>query len=112
MSISSRYSVQFEPIGRCAVVKNGTSLLDAALLAGIHLASNCRGQGDCGECAVEVISGKISNLTDIVENYISEGELLDGQRLACCVRIFSSVEVQIPGRNEKGDLSLSHDSED
>jgi len=69
--------------------------LDAALRAGILLDSICSGQGDCGECRVVVIEGDVSNLTSEERESLTEEELRNGVRLACCTRLQSSVKVQV-----------------
>ncbi len=46
--------VTFLPGGRMAEVPTGTSLLDAATVAGVEIAAPCGGQGRCGRCRVSV----------------------------------------------------------
>ena len=90
-----RYLVRFEPLGRSVSVSPGTTLLDAAQLAGIGLPSTCHGQGDCCECKVEIIAGTVSRLTDLEEICLIESKLNANQRLACCTRILGGVEVLV-----------------
>ncbi|OGO30010.1 MAG: hypothetical protein A2Z16_01795 [Chloroflexi bacterium RBG_16_54_18] len=98
MTVSSyarRYLVRFEPLGRSVSVSPGTTLLDAAQLAGIGLPSTCHGQGDCCECKVEIIAGTVSRLTDLEEICFTESNLVANYRLACCTRILGGVQVLV-----------------
>ncbi len=95
MSYSRLFLVRFEPLGRSAAVSPGTSLLEAARRAGIPLASNCNGQGECQECGVTILDGQLSNLTDDEVACRLEGSLSPQDRLACCARILGPVQVQI-----------------
>ena len=91
------FTVRFEPKGFAAVVSPGTSLLEAALRAGIQLASNCNGQGECGECCVIVLEGQVSNLTPEEQEFFNAAELDEGYRLACCTRLCGPGRVRIIG---------------
>jgi ferredoxin len=95
-SYARRYLVRFEPLGRSVAVSPGTTLLDAAQLAGIGLPSTCHGQGDCCECKVEIMAGMVSRPTDLEETCIAEGNLVANRRLACCTRILDGVQVLVP----------------
>ena len=80
-----------------AVVSLGTSLLEAARRAGIQLASNCNGQGECGECCLIVLEGQVSALTPEEQEFFSAAELEEGYRLACCTRAYGPARVQLIG---------------
>ncbi len=51
-------TVKFLPDNLTITVENGTSLLQAASLAGINLVSGCGGNGTCGACKVVVSAGQ------------------------------------------------------
>ena len=91
-------TVRFDPSGATSVVSPGGDLLEAARRAGIHLASNCNGQGDCGECCVIVLEGKVSPPTKEEEECLSAAEQEERCRLACCTRVYSAARVRIIGR--------------
>ncbi len=95
-SYARRYLVRFEPLGRSVAVSPGTTLLDAAQLAGIGLPSTCHGQGDCCECKVEIMAGTVTIPTDLEETCLADGNLVANHRLACCTRILGGVQVLIP----------------
>lgn len=89
------YPVIFEPQGRRAAVPAGADLLQAACRAGIKLASGCGGSGDCGQCRVFVLDGRVSPLTDEEQQNLSAAEIAAGQRLACHTRILGPSRVRI-----------------
>jgi 2Fe-2S ferredoxin len=92
------FLIRFEPYGTSSVVSPGSDLLEAARRAGIHLASNCNGQGDCGECCVIVLEGQVSQLTREETECLSAATLKDGCRLACCTRVYSAARVKVIGQ--------------
>lgn len=95
-SYARLFIIRFEPFGRSVAVSSGTTLLDAAKRAGIGLPGGCSGQGDCCECGLQILEGRVTERTDLEESCIREGNLGDEQRLACCTRILSGVKVRIP----------------
>ncbi len=90
--------IRFEPHRISSVVAPGTDLLEAARKAGIRLASNCNGQGECGECCVAIMEGQVSPLTHEEAKQLGATELANGYRLACCTRVYSAARVKIIGR--------------
>ncbi len=96
MSPSRYYPVDFEPPGLRVAVSEGTSLLEAALRAGIRLWSGCGGQGTCGQCCIVVVEGRLSEVTEDELENLTPAELHSHCRLACNARVYSAVKVQIP----------------
>ena len=96
MSYNQLHLVRFEPLGRSVVVSSGVSLLEGARRVGIELASNCSGQGDCGQCGLIILEGKVSELCEEEGHYLSHDEIQANWRLACCARVYSPVRVLIP----------------
>ena len=89
--------VRFDPSGKTSLVSRGTDLLEAARRAGIILASNCNGQGDCGECCVAVLEGEVSPCTREEEECLGAAGTENGYRLACCTRVYSAARVRVIG---------------
>ena len=82
--------VIFRPHSVTAQVESGTSLLEAAHIAGVSIRSDCGGQGTCGLCVVEIQRGKCERLS-------SRHQLPEGQVLACrSVVQDENVEVYVP----------------
>lgn len=81
------YQLTIEPLGVAVAVKEGQTLLDAALRHGIYLPHAC-GHGLCGTCKVQVALGEVDHgaanpfaLMDI--------EREEGKTLACCATLQS-----------------------
>ena len=55
----SLHPVRFSPSGRSAQVAGGTTILQAAQLAGEPLRAECGGRGACGRCLVRVVEGQV-----------------------------------------------------
>jgi uncharacterized 2Fe-2S/4Fe-4S cluster protein (DUF4445 family) len=89
-------TIQFQPIGKRVQVAAQTNLLEAARLAGIALTSTCGGEGNCGQCRVQVVSGSVSPLTEDERFLLGEAEIEAGYRLACCTRAWSDVRLHVP----------------
>ena len=92
----STFEIDFEPIGKRVQVAADANLLDAARQAGIGLASVCGGEGTCGRCRVTIMSGEVSAPVDADRRYLSQLELVSGQRLACRCHVHSDVKVHVP----------------
>lgn len=88
--------VEFQPIGKRVTVADGQTLLDAARQAGITLTSICGGEGNCGQCRVEVREGQVSP-PDFSEKFaLTDEELAAGERLACCTIPLGDVKLHVP----------------
>lgn len=88
--------VDFEPIGKRVEVAPETDLLAAAQQAGLALSSACGGVGNCGQCRVVVVEGRVSPVTQDEAYILTELELHQGERLACSTRVLGDVKVQVP----------------
>ena len=97
--------ITFEPDGKSAEVAPGTSLLDAADVAGVDLPSNCGGVCACTTCHVWVEAGldSLSEIADREDDKLQEAAGLSAHsRLACQARVGSAdVVVRIPGNRIK-----------
>ena len=91
--------VDFEPVGKRVEVPPGTSLLEAARQAGLELASACGGEGSCGQCRVTIITGAVTPPVDSEAFILTDLEIYQGNRLACCTHVESDVKVNIPARS-------------
>ena len=58
----------------------------------------CGGKGRCTTCKMEVIAGmeNLSDITQAEEKYRQEKLLLEGERLACQVRVKGTVMIRVP----------------
>ena len=76
-------NVQFEPSGISVPCEAGTSILDAARLAGVPMTAICGGRGTCGKCQVRIVSGTAPAAEPTEERTLSAAALAAGYRLAC-----------------------------
>ncbi|MEF8787445.1 MAG: ASKHA domain-containing protein [Planctomycetota bacterium] len=82
--------VIFQPYGLTVQVEQDTTLLEAAELAGIHMRSDCAGQGACGTCVVQVNRGE----PEYLSSRFDPGE---GRALACRTEVAAdNLEVFVP----------------
>ncbi len=100
--------VFFTPSGRQAEIAVGTSLLDAARVLGVDLASVCGGRGLCGRCQVDIPAGEyakhgvLDNSAGVTEWTESESEYAErhglepGRRLGCKALLAGPVVVDVP----------------
>jgi len=90
---AKKYNVVFLPENIEVQVKPGSSLLEAALTAGVHINASCGGTGVCGTCKVKLVSGNVE--TEPTEK-LKESEIEQGLRLACRSLVNSDLVVEIP----------------
>lgn len=90
MTTAGKFTVLFFPDGREVHVEPGTSLLEAAMLAGLELKSPCGGAGTCGRCRVRVKDGCIISKEPSVKAHQS------GLLLACRTLVEGNMVVEIP----------------
>jgi uncharacterized 2Fe-2S/4Fe-4S cluster protein (DUF4445 family) len=104
MSILPKYHISFSQLNKSIEILPGANLLEAASLAGINLASSCGGNGACGQCRIKITSGTPSLVTSQEKILLTETELMNGYRLACCAAAESDLEISIPKKSlQKGD---------
>ena len=90
-----QHRVIFWPDGKEIVVEEGTSILEAGNLAGIHINNLCGGQGVCGECKVKISKGSVDKSPKAI-SLLSLKEIQQGYVLACQTPIKDDLEVEIP----------------
>ncbi|HDM35985.1 MAG TPA: DUF4445 domain-containing protein [Candidatus Syntrophoarchaeum butanivorans] len=92
------HRVVFLPEGKSVEVLSGTTILDAALKAGVNLGSVCGGKVRCGKCRVIIRDGaeRVSKPSNEELNLLAEDEIEAGYRLACATTIGGDLEIMIP----------------
>jgi uncharacterized 2Fe-2S/4Fe-4S cluster protein (DUF4445 family) len=88
--------VDMQPVGRRVDISEGSTLLEAAQSAGVGLVSLCGGEGWCESCLVRIAKGEINEPTQPELDYLDEGDLSAGYRLACQVKPKTDVRIDIP----------------
>ena len=87
-----KYTVLFKPDDVSVSVDRGTTILDAAVRAGVDLNSSCGSKGTCKKCKV-IVEGPV----EIEARSELDQKMLDkGYRLACQTHITGEVTVFVP----------------
>ena len=102
--------VTFWPEGERVRVPLETTLLDAAQIAGVDLASSCGGDGLCGKCRVIVKQG---NVTAQPTSLLNREEIRRGYVLACQTKVAGDVELEVPpeSRAEAAQILIDVDAQ-
>ena len=91
------YTVTFQPFDTSIKVREGESILRAAMDAGVHVNASCGGEGVCGKCRVVVEQGAVEGG---ISEKLSDTDRDEGYRLACQAVIGSDVVVRVPIESE------------
>ena len=98
--------VTFLPLERVVEVKEGTTILDAALDNNILIDHNCGGNCACSTCHTIIEDGidTLNPMSEDEEDMLDEVEnLTTSSRLACQCRITQNLVVRIPPRESDWD---------
>jgi uncharacterized 2Fe-2S/4Fe-4S cluster protein (DUF4445 family) len=87
------FKIRFLPHNKEIAVKEGETLIRAAMEAGVHINASCGGEGVCGKCRVIVESGAVEG--GITEK-LSQKDREAGYRQACLSLVKSDLIVRIP----------------
>ena len=88
----AEFTVTFLPDNKTVKVKQGETILNAAVAADVFINSVCGGLGKCGKCRVQV-EGKISRWDS---ELLSEEDRDNNICLACVSKVEGDIEVYIP----------------
>jgi uncharacterized 2Fe-2S/4Fe-4S cluster protein (DUF4445 family) len=88
------FTVKFSPIGKRVMESRPRLLLDIAREAGVGLKSLCGGKGKCGKCKVMV--NPANEPTAVEKKFLTQDEIGEGYRLACCTTIREDTQVYVP----------------
>ncbi|MDM8525824.1 ASKHA domain-containing protein [Desulfococcaceae bacterium HSG8] len=91
------HKVLFLPHNQEITVRDGETLVRAAMEAGVHINASCGGEGVCGKCRVIIEHG---NVEEGVTEKLSKDDLEKGYRLACKSVIRGDVTVRVPVESE------------
>lgn len=96
MTQKATYQIEFQPIGKRVTALAGETILDAARQAGIDIHSACGGEGNCGQCQVVLLEGRVNPITPDDEFFLTAEELEKGYRLACRTEVLGDLKVHLP----------------
>ena len=101
----NKVTITFSPSKKQVSVVQGTSILDAAREAGLHIQSVCGGDGVCGKCRVIIKKGKVESPPT---GLLTPEEIDDGVVLACEAKVFNDISVEIPpeSRADEGEILM------
>jgi len=91
--MSSTHTIHFESEGAQVEVPTGTTLTEAAQLAGVTIHHPCGGQGRCGRCAVKVKGDGFRRRSSL---RLSAKDKSEGYALACQTVIEGDLRITIP----------------
>jgi uncharacterized 2Fe-2S/4Fe-4S cluster protein (DUF4445 family) len=102
-------SVTFLPGSNVVDVATGTTLIEAARLAGITIGLPCGGKGTCGKCRVQVTQGTVDSKA---HGLFSDEERAQGWVVACLATIVDDVTLYIPDEADVSHPTWTDDSLD
>lgn len=75
---------------------NNTTILELLRSKEAMISAPCGGQGRCGKCRVQLLSGTCPEPDEIEQDLLARQEIEDGWRLACRVRPAGRISVAVP----------------
>ena len=87
------HRILFLPSGREVEVPAGTTLLDAAVAAGLPIARSCGAEGVCAKCGLQIVAGadRLSPETPDETRIKARNRVDAAMRLACRAQIRGDV---------------------
>ncbi|WP_243375072.1 ASKHA domain-containing protein [Geotalea sp. SG265] len=89
-------NVHFLPANRSIAVEKGTTVLEAARLAGVLIESPCNGAVVCGKCAVHLEPDSLHHIIRRGVHHLSNDQKLAGQVLSCEAEVIGDITVLVP----------------
>lgn len=101
--------VKFVPNDVEFEIKPGESVLKVAHDHGIHIKSVCKGVPSCAECRVQIAEGEhnVFKPTPAELNLIGSAQFVDRSRLACQLKCFGDIVIDLKEQIEKASRSLA-----
>lgn len=91
-----KFKVTFYPDNKSVEVAQDTTVLSAAISAGVYINSSCGGEGVCGRCKIILKKGRVLSQSS---GRITAEERKRGVHLACVTQVSSDVEIEIPAES-------------
>ncbi|HJV64806.1 MAG TPA: ASKHA domain-containing protein [Geomonas sp.] len=104
-------NIHFLPDHRPISVPRGTTILEAARLAGITIESPCNGAVVCGKCAVHLSAGSLQHVREKGKHLLTRQERLRGQVLACAAEVYGDIAVEVPSFQPEQELKITSHGE-
>ncbi|MDP4096661.1 2Fe-2S iron-sulfur cluster-binding protein [Paenibacillus sp. P96] len=91
------HEVTFLPTGKKTVIRAGTTVLEAARKAGVHIPTRCAGKASCLMCKITINSEDSGiSMPTTAEEYKLGPLLASGTRLSCQARVMGKAAVIVP----------------
>jgi uncharacterized 2Fe-2S/4Fe-4S cluster protein (DUF4445 family) len=101
-----KFKVTFFPDNKTVEVARDTTILAAAIKAGVYINSVCGGDGVCGKCKVVVKKGKVLSQS---AGHLTPEEKKRGVHFACATEVQSDLEVEVPAESKLSLEGLSQE---
>ena len=88
------YEITLEPSGKVITVKEGQTILDAAIRNGIQVAYGCR-HGSCSACKCQVLDGEFEIMDRVSEYSLMSFEREEGFTLMCSTLAESDLVIEV-----------------
>jgi len=98
-----RCHIKFLPEDKSVEVKSGTTILEAAHIAGVYINSACGGDHICGKCRVKIKKGHVNSPPT---NLLSLSDIKSGYVLACQAQVTSDAVAEIPAEASPGQAKI------
>ena len=95
------YEITLEPSGKTIIVKEGQTILDAAIRNGVQVAYGCR-HGSCAACKCQVLEGEFEIMDRVSEYSLMSFEREEGITLMCSTLAESDLVIEVD--EEESDL--------
>ncbi|EHQ89061.1 ASKHA domain-containing protein [Desulfosporosinus youngiae] len=92
--------VTFLPSSQKVSVPQGSTILQAAIEAGVRVESTCGGKGTCGKCKVQLSMKHLSPISKVETRFLSAMELEEGFVLACQRELHTNTVVKVQEQKE------------
>ena len=94
------FTIEFQPSGLRMDFTQPINGLDATRQANINLNAICGGEGTCGKCVIQLLTGAENFMpTDIEKKHLSQNKIDQGYRLACQITLNCDVKIYIPAES-------------
>jgi uncharacterized 2Fe-2S/4Fe-4S cluster protein (DUF4445 family) len=100
-------TARFYPADCSVSVRKGSTILEAARLAGVVIDSPCDGVVTCGKCRVRLDDASLTRIVRRGAHHLSKGEEADGHVLACAAEIIGDIAVRIPESGADKSLKIT-----
>lgn len=104
------FEITLEPSGKVITVKEGQTLLDAAIRNGVQVAYGCR-HGSCSACKCQVLDGDYEIMDRVSEYSLMSFEREEGFTLMCSTLVQSDLVIEVEEEESVLPFFAVHDFE-